>query len=96
MGAATVNSKPVKYYDMTTVRACASFIKLCSQYEQTVRVRVTSKRASLYFCALSPSHKMAIIVVSYFLSKEICEVAAKENICAPGHMSERSAAAAEV
>lgn len=77
---------------MTTVRACASFIKLCSQYEQTARIRATSKRASLYFCALSPSHKMAITVVSYILSKKIREEVMKENIRAPGHVSEKSAA----
>ena len=51
---------------MTTVRACASFVKLRSQYEQTARLWATSKSASLYFCAISPFHKMALTVDSYF------------------------------
>jgi len=69
--------------DTTTVRACASFVKLRSQYEQTARMWATSKRAILYFCALSPSHKMALTVVSYFWSKKICEEVVNENYVCP-------------
>ena len=68
---------------MTTVRACASFVKLRSQYEQTARVWTTSKRASLYFCAGSPSHKIVFTVVPYFLSKNICQEVVKENYMCP-------------
>jgi hypothetical protein len=67
---------------MTTVRACASFVKQRSQYEQIARVWATSKSASLYFCYLIPSHKMALTDVSY-LTKKNCDEMVKENYMCP-------------
>lgn len=68
---------------MTTVRACASFVKQRPQFEQTARIWATSKHASLYLCALSLSHKMVLIVYSYFLSKKTWEEVVKENYMSP-------------